>query len=617
MEKVLYKEDTSLQEFGHEIVRDFNGIITAFHFTEEVGVEERKSITKYNNVKISKPSIYKNIYDKTVYFIGKSSIASKINKTYGIRLSNENFASEDEINYKLLKKFYNRIHNFDIDISFVIKEVLEDDLVLADLTVETTSYYCKKCGHRFTSYKSPFMTTKSMTDKIVLYNDEDKIALSVSYKEMLYKEIDEKVLKPYYRSYKDKWIFKKDTEMFYIINNLSNTGSTHLCRKNPKRIRNISNTAVSTTMSTEKFYQESFKYLLEKYPKEIEYIHKDLVSMIDDKNTRFCMIIPRDFETIKTVNCDSQIMIYIYKILMIKVKYNVRNTALALMLTYLKGIRPDLLKKIKDLNDKETLKLLGINNKDVLDIVSSCGSKCYCYYLFIIGLVKDKNIYRETFRKTFDLYNENLTLPDIKRFFRVYKKNNTDKTFIRKITECSNYILDDTVNMYTKIRSMKPKYEIDTSNKITQIHDYLSEDYNKLKIKNKKISKNKFLAEAFKNSNFDGIEYKLAKETHELVSTGSKMCICVGSYGEKAVKKHCFIVIGYKDNEPVTCMEFIKADEEFRCVQIKKSRNYLAKPDEQQYLVDLFEKNNINYKTCYDITLNKEEKEYVGNYVIN
>ena len=99
----------------------------------------------------------------------------------------------------------------------------------------------------------------------------------------------------------------------------------------------------------------------------------------------------------------------------------------------------------------------------------------------------------------------------------------------------------------------------------------------------------------------------MPKSTVELVEIGTLMNICVGSYGERAAAKKCFIVAGYKDGVPVTCIELNRDGDSFRVDQVKKKHNRLPDIDEALALRELFISNHVNADT-YDLKNAREVK---------
>ena len=164
------------------------------------------------------------------------------------------------------------------------------------------------------------------------------------------------------------------------------------------------------------------------------------------------------------------------------------------------------------------------------------------------------------------------------------------------------YIITDCCNLYAQNKNYDKKYNIDYKNNINYIHDIMSKDNLRFKANNKakRISQDKKLKEIFKNVEFNGLKYIPAKNTKELILAGSIMNICVASYAELALKKQCYIILGYdKNNIPKTCIELRKnISNEFSVIQVKKEHNSLTEKEENDFLYNFFIDNNITIDTC-------------------
>ncbi|MEK5209428.1 PcfJ domain-containing protein [Psychrobacillus sp. FSL H8-0510] len=116
-------------------------------------------------------------------------------------------------------------------------------------------------------------------------------------------------------------------------------------------------------------------------------------------------------------------------------------------------------------------------------------------------------------------------------------------------------------------RFKKEFFDVITGN-LKSVHDGLSQARNMINRANKIIPYRK---EEINQLSYSGqtIQFRPAIDTHELLHVGKAMHICVGSYDRMALEKSLAIVIGFKDEEPVLCIEL--QGNELR--QVKKSRN--------------------------------------------
>lgn len=118
------------------------------------------------------------------------------------------------------------------------------------------------------------------------------------------------------------------------------------------------------------------------------------------------------------------------------------------------------------------------------------------------------------------------------------------------------YTFLDTCNMYEKLKKAKLISKNLFKNNLSQIHDILSADINKIKYKNIDLPNKP--ADKVYNKEIGNYEYTIAKDTNELIKIGQKLHICVGSYREKALNRNCLIVSVKKDKEYVGCIESLK-----------------------------------------------------------
>ena len=114
----------------------------------------------------------------------------------------------------------------------------------------------------------------------------------------------------------------------------------------------------------------------------------------------------------------------------------------------------------------------------------------------------------------------------------------------------------DAAHMFTQIKSRTHRTAIKqhvtrSRMNVEEIHDFVNQEYNKIKTENKKLPKNKF-SKAF--AEFDGkwiaegIQMITPKMTHDLVEWGAIQNNCIGSYADRVYNNHT-IIIGFKDIE--------------------------------------------------------------------
>lgn len=637
MHTKLYKTDNA-NTIGHTLIIDgYSKKTKAFHYTEETGYDIKKEDIVFENITLPTMSFAYNI--KRITFDESCALFEKIQRMVHVKLYLESFKMLDSRTFIIDDIFSLRRSGQTIEIKIELKEDIDINKsefknVKANIVITINEYYCKKCGERFNNIASNWSILNNHVVSMDMFDDENKLSLSFCVEQLESKSNKDEQgrmhlgdISLYYRRFKNKFVFKKDDLTLYSITNLNNSGSTYICKKNPTKIRNITFTySCDNDMYTFRkdeltllYFKEVFRYIFKEYRKELEYIFHDIKTIDEINKHRSSMIHYKEFDDLLEALDKLETLYFsqyesffiLYTTLYIKKRYNINNTALALLLKKFKYVRPDMMSKFKNMSDKEILKTLNLNNKDILLILKSSTYRNYLpFHFFIFNSIKDKNLCRQMFGANVYYTKKDQTIGSIKKFLKQYRKGKSDKMFINKVKD--NYgILDDVVRLYNGFEKHAPEYEVDFSKGIRELHSTLSRDYCKIRKKNKNIPQNKKLKEVFKNAQFKDIEYKLAKDTHELIDVGSKMEICVGSYGQSAVNKNCYIVVGYEGETPVTCMEFRKTENKdsgfnFDAIQVKKKYNRRADKEEKEYLINLFKNNKIDVQYCYDL---KEPRE--------
>lgn len=188
---------------------------------------------------------------------------------------------------------------------------------------------------------------------------------------------------------------------------------------------------------------------------------------------------------------------------------------------------------------------------------------------------------RRTPTRLFDLLIDTI---DILRKMPKYNENG----FINKICKAcdDNYhtynLLCDALNAIINIYSYDSgkDYIVNLKDSIEKIHDTVTKDERKYRNRNITIE---YTEEQLKvNGTFNGLNFALAKCTHELIEVGSTMGICVGGYGRRAVEHSCYIVVARNNNgDPIICIEvdrkFIGLD------QTKLKFNSFPEEDSEEY----------------------------------
>lgn len=111
----------------------------------------------------------------------------------------------------------------------------------------------------------------------------------------------------------------------------------------------------------------------------------------------------------------------------------------------------------------------------------------------------------------------------------------------------------DTIMAFGEIKAKGGDIRECIKKTLKETHDAAAVLNRKIREPNKKIDYT--LKEANYEKTIRGIEFRLPKDTHELISVGEHMNICVGSYGRSAVAKACTIVVGYLNDREEVCIE--------------------------------------------------------------
>ena len=98
---------------------------------------------------------------------------------------------------------------------------------------------------------------------------------------------------------------------------------------------------------------------------------------------------------------------------------------------------------------------------------------------------------------------------------------------------------------------------------------------------------------------YGGYVFSLARDTNELFLIGNAMSICVGSYGDRALRKMCTIIAMKQGDRFAACIELQKiGHKSFKMIQLKVRFNKVVQ--EIDPVAQWVEKNNIIISDCFD-----------------
>lgn len=464
---------------------------------------------------------------------------------------------------------------YTIDFHLLNYVINDDNTMSGEIKLVFRYYKCPKCNNHLSL--EFYNSERDVLQGVYLYDDEEHYKITVMRKHVKVKDS-----LSWIRYYKNMFIYKKKTSTFYKVENYNYSGSKWMKDRFKKTVKNATFSCMSM------FHDYAYEIPVKKAKKEFEQL------VLNHMEEKF-----GDLYTYTKSDCDNLLGIeeanFLY-LIQIKNMYNIQNTLLAQFILKMKQCDPKLHSKIKDLNEKEIMSFFKLNTKRLKKIVTG---RFYYSYSLIYELVDDINNLNTLIENMSRLYEPSTKLPKYKDFYYHYRKNNTEKRFVNQLCLNDTYYIKDTRSMYEQIKSKIRDYETDFSRSIRDLHDIYSKEMRKIRNPNEKIPKNKDISNMFKDVSINDITYRMAKDTDELVRVGAIMDICVGGYGKRAVAKGCFIVVGYnKDNIPVTCIELSKVGSKYHVQQVKKRKNFLPKPSENNLLLKVFEDNNVVISTC-------------------
>lgn len=520
----------------------------------------------------------------------------KKDNIYYLKISNFKIPNKDiilDIIITIDKKFDNIFYNIYINketkenllkILYIeyndksIKIINEKKLIVKNINFEITFLYDKENKKIINDFKNIDIDyIKKCTGKYI-YNNTDNIKYTTLNK--IVKNIH-KV--PYCIYTKDMIIFNKKTLRLYYIKNKYYAGSQILRNILKQSIHDITFRLDNVSKNQYDFYDIIKDYLKDYFKEEYDYTKQDLINRY-----------PK-------IQIDKFDIGTLLSILFIKKELNIKNTYLANFIYRFIRYRSKIFSKLKNKTEKEILSYLKIN-KNIIMMDDILFYKYYELFDFFEN-TNDVIQFLNTINKEQYVYHITNKYIDKKRnnFLYQYYKHNSKKRFFNQIYK-NMHIITDCCNLYAQNKNYDNKYNIDYKNNINYIHDIMSKDNLRFKANNKakRISQDKKLKEIFKNVEFNGLKYIPAKNTKELILAGSIMNICVASYAELALKKQCYIILGYdKNNIPKTCIELRKnISNEFSVIQVKKEHNSFAEKEENDFLYNFFIDNNITIDTC-------------------
>lgn len=186
------------------------------------------------------------------------------------------------------------------------------------------------------------------------------------------------------------------------------------------------------------------------------------------------------------------------------------------------------------------------------------------------------------------------------KFLKKILKLKGEAQALKYLTSCSSEnlrgIIIDTALMFVTFEKRKMMKNDYLKGTINQTHNVLARDFVKIRKLNCPIEYSKKEKEL--NDEIDGYTFTLAKDTYELIDIGQEMGICVGSYGDKAVRKDCIIVKMMQGDKYVGCIELAPNIIDLR--QAKACFNNVLQENKAEALKKWVKKHKISGTDCYD-----------------
>jgi len=255
------------------------------------------------------------------------------------------------------------------------------------------------------------------------------------------------------------------------------------------------------------------------------------------------------------------------------------------------------------------LKRICIENPLAVKIISFYKTIGFKNYDIILSAVENYRLFYKICNSLYSDYIDN-RYEYMKIFVTDYTQIKTEAELFKKIEE-NPRLLRDTASMYSKLKSkaeIAPNmYKELFSGNIKEIHDRISHILDNFKHQDYYIN---YTADELKlNGTVDKFSFKLAKTAGEMREVGKEMHICVGSYGDRALRKSCQIVfMRDTENNLQACIELRQTDNnKFELVQAKDFCNKVLLPEKKAPLVRWLADNKISFINCYDSRMNNLE----------
>ncbi|MBD2307796.1 PcfJ domain-containing protein [Chroococcidiopsis sp. FACHB-1243] len=135
----------------------------------------------------------------------------------------------------------------------------------------------------------------------------------------------------------------------------------------------------------------------------------------------------------------------------------------------------------------------------------------------------------------------------------------------------SSYLLD-AANMYWQMSKELPHYKLPSRPRsLCQLHDWIQRDYNRFRSEREEKRRLPFKKLGkLDGTTVNGFVFVVPRTAQTLIEWGNALNICIGSYADKAIKRHCYLLGVMAEAELKYAIEI---DRQGRIVQFSGRRN--------------------------------------------
>lgn len=273
----------------------------------------------------------------------------------------------------------------------------------------------------------------------------------------------------------------------------------------------------------------------------------------------------------------------------------------------------DVVSKNLDLkNSKRLRKIIATNPTDLktLKFIKDLGFKN--------NDIKYNYLEYEKYLETSHAFKSELVKPSLTLFYSDYEMYGCIKKFIKKLIKVRgesdtlrllidelemqfsyrHSVIQDTAMIYSLLKGRNAlTADLFKGNSLEVMHDKMSERYNLIKHENQTLLYTDEEKQIFEKD-YEDYVFRFAIDTQELIKVGNEMHICVGSYGDSALKKVCYIVLMIKEDKYVGCIELSYNKKKLR--QAKAKYNDAIIGEDAKVLKRWVEETGIDAIDCND-----------------